>query len=57
MWLLVLLAIKINDPQDVPGRVTLEFPTEEACKTSLKTMTYWLKFDSFKVIGSCEKKK
>jgi hypothetical protein len=57
MWLLVLLAIKINDPQDIPGRVTLEFPTEEACKASLKTMTFWLKFDSFKVIGHCEKKK
>jgi hypothetical protein len=57
MWLLVLLAMRINDPQDVPGRITLEFPTEESCKTSLKTFTYWLKFDTYKIVGQCEKKK
>ena len=55
MWLLILLAVKIGDPADVPGRVTLEFPTEQACQASLKTMTYWLKFDSFKVTGACKR--
>jgi hypothetical protein len=57
MWVLVLLAIKINDPQDVPGRVTVEFPTEEACKSSARSMVYWLKFDRFKVTAHCERKK
>lgn len=56
MWILILLAVKISDPADIPGKVTLEFPTEQACQASLKTMTYWLKFDSFKVTGSCQKK-
>jgi hypothetical protein len=53
---MILIAVSINNPQDIPGRVTLEFPTEEACQHSLKTMTFWLKFDSFKVTGSCKKK-
>jgi hypothetical protein len=56
MWLMILLAVHTNNPQDIPGKVTLEFPTEEACRHSLKSMTFWLKFDSFKVIGKCEKK-
>lgn len=57
MWMLLLIAVHVNNPADVPGRVTMEFPTEEACRASLKSMTFWLKFDSFKVTGKCEKKR
>jgi len=57
MWLLMLIAVHTTNPDDIPGRVTIEFPTEEACRASLKSMTYWLKFDSFKVTGKCEKKR
>ena len=55
--MLLLIAVHVNNPADVPGRVTMEFPTEEACRASLKSMTFWLKFDSFKVTGKCEKKR
>jgi len=52
-WLLILLCINSTNVNDVPGRVTLEFPTKETCEASLRTLTYNLKFDTFKVIGSC----
>lgn len=57
MWVLVLLAIHTKNLDDIPGRVYLEFPTKEACEASAKSMTYWLKFDSFRVTAYCEKKR
>jgi hypothetical protein len=53
-WLLIFLCVNINNPNDVPGKLTLEFDTKQQCESSLKTMTYWLKFDTFKVVGNCE---
>jgi hypothetical protein len=55
MWILLLLAVNINNPQDVPGKVSIEFPTEQACQQAQATVTSWLKFDSFKVIAQCKK--
>jgi hypothetical protein len=55
-WLLILLAVHKTDPNDIPGRVTLEFESQVACERSLNTMSYWLKFDTFKVEGRCIKK-
>jgi len=55
-WLLILLAVHKTNPNDVPGRVTLEFESQAACERSLANMEYWLKFDSFKVEGKCIKK-
>jgi hypothetical protein len=55
MWLLILLAIHVNDPKDNPGRVTLEFPTQIECERARSTVTSWLKFESFKVISECKK--
>ena len=55
MWILIILAVHVNDPQDVPGRVTLEFPTQQACEQARESMTYWLKFKSFRVEARCEK--
>jgi hypothetical protein len=56
-WLLILLCVSINNPNDVPGKLTLEFDTKQQCEASLKTMTYNLKFDTFKVVGNCEEAK
>ena len=33
----------------------LQFQTQQQCEQALRTMTYWLKFDSFKVEGKCLK--
>jgi hypothetical protein len=56
MWLLLLIAVHVTDPNDIPGRIQLEFPSEEACRAALKSMSYQLKFDRFKVEGSCKRR-
>jgi len=55
MWLMILIAVHINDPKDVPGKITLQFQTQQQCEQVLQSMTYWLKFDSFKVVAECKK--
>jgi hypothetical protein len=55
MWLLILIAVHINNPKDIPGKVTLNFQTQQQCEQALQSMTYWLKFDQFKVVGECKK--
>ena len=56
MWLMILIAVHLSDPTDIPGKVTLEFSDQISCEQSLKTMSYWLKFNSFKVEGKCVRK-
>lgn len=55
-WVLVLLAVSQSNPKDVPGRIELEFQSRHQCEQVLQTMTYQLKFNSYKVIGRCEKR-
>ena len=56
MWLLMLMAVHVNNPQDVPGRASIEFATEAECVRAQATVAYWLKFDSFKVVTQCQKR-
>jgi hypothetical protein len=55
-WLLVILSVGIQNPNDIPGIVTIDFETQQQCETAKDSMTYWLKFDTFKVRGQCLKK-
>jgi hypothetical protein len=55
MWVLILLAVNINDAKDIPGKITLEFPTQIECERAQSTVTSWLKFDSFKIVSKCQK--
>lgn len=55
-WLLMLIVVNINNPNDIPGRLSLEFRDQASCEYALNSMTYQLKFNNFKVIGKCEKK-
>jgi len=55
MWLLIILAVNINNPKDVPGRLTIEFPSESACVQAQQSVKYWLKFDNFRITTSCQK--
>lgn len=55
MWLLIILAVHTQDPKDVPGRVTLEFYTEQECLAAQRTIQYQLKFPQFKVVSQCQK--
>jgi hypothetical protein len=55
MWLMILIAVNTNNPNDIPGRITLQFQTQQQCEQVLQSMTYWLKFESFRVEGRCIK--
>ena len=55
MWLLVIIAMHVNDPKDQPGRIELTFQDQKTCEQVLSTMKYDLKFKTFKVQGSCQK--
>ena len=55
-WLLIILAVNVNNVNDVPGKVTLEFATEAQCEQTRSTMTSWLKFETFKIVSQCQKK-
>jgi len=56
MWLMILIAVHINDPKDVPGKVTIEFPDQALCEQAKESVKYWLKFESFKVTAQCVKR-
>jgi hypothetical protein len=56
MYLMILIAVHLSDPKDIPGRITLEFTDQITCEQSLQSMTYWLKFNNFKIEGKCVKK-
>lgn len=55
-WVLILIAVNISNPKDIPGKVTIEFSNEIACITALNTIEYELKFKNFKVDAKCIKK-
>jgi hypothetical protein len=56
MWVLILIAVHINNPKDVPAKATMEFNSEQSCLESLRSLTYWIKFENFKLEGRCQKK-
>ena len=56
MWILIIAAVNVANPQDVPGRVTLEFGTQQQCQAALSTMTGWVKFPQFRIEGQCQKR-
>lgn len=52
---MILIAVHVTDPKDIPGRINLQFQTQADCEQVLSTMTYKLKFENFKVEGKCIK--
>ena len=54
MWVLIILAIHVNDPEDIPGKVQLQFQSLQECQQAQSTISYNLKFKSFKVISECK---
>ena len=55
MWIMILIAVHINNPKDIPGRVEIPFPNQQMCEQALATMKWQLKFESFRVEGRCLK--
>lgn len=54
MWLLILIAVHVNNPKDIPGKVELRFDNKEACEKSLSSLTFQLKTRLYKIEGKCE---
>jgi len=55
MWILIILAINVNNPDDVPGQVTLKFQNGQQCYEALASLQYKLKFSNFYVSGKCQR--
>lgn len=55
MWILMILAVHVNDPDDIPGKVSIEFNSQKECEHAQSTINSWIKFKSFKVISECKK--
>lgn len=53
-WLLLIIAVHINNPADIPAKLTLEFATHDACKAAQSSLKTWIKFDTFKVKSECQ---
>lgn len=56
-WILIIIAVHINDPNDQPARMKFGFETRELCEQTLNTLEYDIKFKSFKLEGRCSQKK
>ena len=55
MWLLILVAVHVSNPQDQPGKIQLEFKDQASCEMALASMKFELKFKNFKVEGKCQR--
>ena len=54
MWLMILIAVHINDPSDQPARMTLEFPDQQSCEQAKSSLSYTVKFKNFKIEANCK---
>jgi hypothetical protein len=52
-WLLILVAVHVNNPADIPARLSIEFNTQAECKSAQSSLKTWIKFDTFKVVSEC----
>jgi hypothetical protein len=55
MWILLLIAVHINNPNDIPARIQIPFESSAACEYAKANVSYWIKFDQFKVTSECKK--
>lgn len=55
MWLLVIVAVNISNPNDIPGWAKIPFSTESECNHALGRMTTWVKSKSFQIEAKCQK--
>jgi hypothetical protein len=45
----------MHNPNDIPAKITMQFDTQQQCEKSLQSMSYWMKFENFKIEGKCQK--
>ena len=57
MWWLIIMAVNVSDPQDIPGWAQVPFHTETECIDAKSKSTTWIKFNkSYRIDMRCEKK-
>jgi hypothetical protein len=52
----LILAVNVNNAQDIPARITMEFHSQSECERAKSTMETWIKFDNFRVQSQCQRK-
>lgn len=57
IWILLLTAMHVDNPKDVPATMQFEVETEERCIALANTFKYELKFKQYKIEASCYLKK
>jgi hypothetical protein len=57
MWLLILIAVNINNPSDQPASLQIPMGSKELCYKALDQLKYDLKFKTFKIVGECRVEK
>jgi len=57
MWLMILIAVNINDPSDQPAKMSMEFPDQQSCEQTKSTLSYSVKFKNFKIEAACKPSK
>jgi hypothetical protein len=56
MWLMILIAVNINNPSDQPAKMSMEFPDKQSCEQVKTTLSYSVKFKNYKIEASCQRK-
>lgn len=52
-WILILTAMHIDNPNDIPARVEFELSSEQECIEVAESLDYWIKFKQFIVTAEC----
>lgn len=56
-WILLLTAMHINNPNNIPATVSMKFDTEKACLEAKNSVEYKIKYESYKMVAECQRKK
>jgi hypothetical protein len=55
MWILLIIAINVNNPVDPEFIIRIPFESERACKGALNNTDHWIKSKSYKMQATCKK--
>jgi hypothetical protein len=54
IWLLLITAVHLNNPNDIPARMSIEFNSLQSCEQAKDSVKYWIKFKQFKLEITCK---
>lgn len=53
---MILIAVHVNNPKDIPAKIEMQFADQASCERSRQSMSYWVKFEDFRIESKCVKK-